>query len=202
MELGKISKQGLITVCTRYPNVAHSIINLFQDRQASREESSRSARKSNRHSLPLKMKLKIRPKEAGYPPFILDGFFRDISVGGVCVVLDAKHKNIASIVKNIKDAGVTIFIPGGGFTLNVSGLVVWSRGVISNGKKTLALGIQFKGMTPKVSGLLVVLPICCIRFNNFHIQTWLQVPAFSLQSVCRYPREDLRCRPHGADQFS
>lgn len=155
-ELGKISKQGLITICTRYPNVAHSIINLFKDRQAGRKESSLPARKSNRHLLPLKMKLKIRPKEAGYPPFILDGFSRDISVGGVCVVLDAKHKNIVSLAKNIKDAGVTIFMPGGGFTLNVSGSVIWSRGVISNGKKTLALGIQFKGMTPKVSGLLVV----------------------------------------------
>jgi len=155
-ELGKISKQGLITICTRYPNVAHSIINLFKDRQEGRKESSLLARKSKRHLLPLKMKLKIRPKEAGYPPFILDGFSRDISVGGVCVVLDAKHKNIVSLAKNIKDAGVTIFIPGGGFTLNVSGSVIWSRGVISNGKKTLALGIQFKGMTPKVSGLLVV----------------------------------------------
>ena len=155
-ELGELSKKGLITICARYPNIAHSIINLFKDRQAIRKESLQPARKSNRHSLPLKMKLKIRPKEAGYPPFILDGFSRDISVGGVCVVLDTKHKNIASIAKNIKDAGVTIFIPGGGFTLNVSGSVIWSRGVVSNGKKTLALGIQFKGMTPKVSGLLVV----------------------------------------------
>ena len=156
VELGKISKQGLITICTRYPNVAHSIISLFKDRHAGRKESSRLARRSNRRSLPLKMKLKIWPKEAGYPPFILDGFSRDISVGGVCVVLDAIHKNIVSIAKNIKNAGVTIFIPGGGFTLNVSGSVVWSRGVVSNEKKTLALGIQFKGMTPKVSGLLVV----------------------------------------------
>ncbi len=155
-ELGKISKQGLITICTRYPNVAHAVINLFKDHQASRKESPLPARESNRHLLPLKMKLKIRPKEAGYPPFILDGFSRDISVGGVCVVLDAKHKNIVSLAKNIKDAGITIFIPGGGFTLNVSGSVIWSRGVMSNGKKTLALGIQFKGMTPKVSGLLVV----------------------------------------------
>ena len=156
MELGNISKQGLITICTRYPNVAHSIINLFKDRQARRKESPRPDRKSNRHSLPLKMKLKIRPKEAGYSPFILDCFSRDISIGGVCVVLDSKHKNIISIAKNIKDAGVTILMPGGGFTLNVSGSVTWSRGVISNGKKTLALGIQFKGMTPKVSGMLVV----------------------------------------------
>jgi len=156
VELGKISKQGLITICTRYPNVANSIINLFKDREEGRKESSRQARKSNRHSLPLKMKLKIWPKEAGYPPFILDGFSRDISVGGVCVVLDTKHKNIGFIAKNIKDAGVTIYIPGGGFTLNVSGSVVWSRGVIGNDRKTLALGIQFKGMTPKISGLLVV----------------------------------------------
>ncbi|MCP4367725.1 MAG: cyclic nucleotide-binding domain-containing protein [Deltaproteobacteria bacterium] len=155
-ELGKISKQDLIGICTKYPNVAHLIISLFKHRQEGKKASSLPARESNRHLLPLKMKLKIRPKESNHSPFILEGFSRDISVGGVCVVLDLKHKNIVSIAKNIKDAGVTIFIPGGGFTLNVSGSVIWSRVVISNGKKTLALGIQFKGMTPKVSGLLVV----------------------------------------------
>ncbi len=156
VELGIISKENLIGICTRYPNVAHLIIGLFQDRQKGKKVSSLPARESNRHLLPLKMKLRIQPKEADLSPFILEGFSRDISVGGVCVVLDAKHKNIVSIAKNIKDAEVTIFIPGGGFTLNVSGSVMWSRAVISNGKKTLALGIQFKGMTPKVSGLLVV----------------------------------------------
>jgi len=155
-ELGKISKQDLIGICTKYPNVAHLIINLFKHRQEGKKVSSLPARESNRHLLPLKMKLKFRPKKASDSPFIMDGFSRDISVGGVCVVLDAKHKYIVSIAKNIKDAEVTIFIPGGGFTLNVSGSVIWSRAVISNGKKTLALGIQFKGMTPKVSGLLVV----------------------------------------------
>ena len=155
-EIGKISKQDLIAICTRYPNIAQSIINLFKNRLEGRKESSLPAREANRHQLPLKMKLKIWPKEANNSPFILDGFSRDISIGGVCVVLDAKHENIASIAKNIKGARVTIFIPGGGFTLNVSGSVIWSRGVISNSKKTLALGIQFKGMTPKVSGLLIV----------------------------------------------
>jgi len=155
-ELGKISKQDLIGICTKYPNVAHLIISLFKHRQEGKKASSLPARESNRHLLPLKMKLKIRPKEADHSPFILEGFSRDISVGGVCVVLDTKYKNIVSIAKNIKDAEVTIFIPGGGFTLNVSGSVIWRRAVISNGKKTLALGIQFKGMTPKVSGLLVV----------------------------------------------
>ncbi|NNK86523.1 MAG: PilZ domain-containing protein [Desulfobacterales bacterium] len=114
------------------------------------------ARESNRHQLPLKMKLKIWPKEPDNSPFMLEGFSRDISIGGVCVVLDARDVDIASIAKKIKDARVTIFIPGGGFTLNVSGSVIWCRGVISNSKKTLALGIQFKGMTPKVSGLLIV----------------------------------------------
>jgi hypothetical protein len=156
VELGKISKEDLIAICTRYPNVAHSIINLFKNRLEGRKESSLPAREANRHQLPLKMKLKIWPKEADNSPFILDGYSRDISVGGLCVVLDPKHENIASLAKNIKDAKVAIFIPGGGFTLNVSGSVIWCRAVIWNGKKTLALGIQFKGMTPKVSGLLIV----------------------------------------------
>ncbi|MBT8352549.1 MAG: cyclic nucleotide-binding domain-containing protein [Deltaproteobacteria bacterium] len=155
-EVGKISKQDLIAICTRYPNIANSIIALFKNRLEGRKESSLPARESNRHQLPLKMKLKIWPKEPDNSPFMLEGFSRDISIGGVCVVLDARDVDIASIAKKIKDARVTIFIPGGGFTLNVSGSVIWCRGVISNSKKTLALGIQFKGMTPKVSGLLIV----------------------------------------------
>ena len=89
-------------------------------------------------------------------PFTLDGYSRDISVGGICVVLDAKYANITSIFKTLKNAQINISFPGEAFTLNVWGKIVWSRNVSFEGEKTLALGIQFKEMTPKMSGMLVV----------------------------------------------
>jgi len=41
-------------------------------------------------------------------------------------------------------------------TLNVSGSVVWSRDVSYEGQQTVALGIRFKDMAPKLSGMLMV----------------------------------------------
>lgn len=156
-ELGKISKLGMIRVCKSYPNVARAIIKLFEDCAASAKEgSSRPYRKTGRQSLPIKMKVKVQPKEADYPPFIIDGYSRDISIGGICLVLDAKNTNIDSIDNTIKNAGIEISIPGEAFSLNVAGNVSWSKEVLSDGKKTLALGIKFKKMTPKMSGMLIV----------------------------------------------
>ncbi|NNK84120.1 MAG: cyclic nucleotide-binding domain-containing protein, partial [Desulfobacterales bacterium] len=43
-EVGKISKQDLIAICTRYPNIANSIIALFKNRLEGRKESSLPAR--------------------------------------------------------------------------------------------------------------------------------------------------------------
>lgn len=157
VESGKISKLGLIRVCKSYPNVARAIIKLFEDYSvAAKEGSLRPDRKAGRQSLPIQMKVRVLPKEADYPPFIIDGYSRDISVGGVCIVLDPKNTNVDSIDETIKNAGIEISLPGEAFTLNFAGNITWSKKVFNNGKKTLALGIQFKDMTPKMSGMLVV----------------------------------------------
>jgi hypothetical protein len=41
-------------------------------------------------------------------------------------------------------------------TISVLGKIVWSKEAVFEGQKSVALGIQYQNMTPKLSGLLVV----------------------------------------------
>jgi CRP-like cAMP-binding protein len=162
VELGRISRPRLLEVCKKYPNVGRGLITLYKENSAAvKKKSVRAGRKSERHPLPIRMNLEVYPEEykdqVDTNPYILDGYSRDISIGGVCVVLDAKYANITSIFKTLKNAKIKLSFPGEAFTLNVWGKIVWSRTVSFEGEKTLALGIQFKEMTPKMSGMLVVL---------------------------------------------
>ena len=161
VELGKISRPRLLEVCKKYPNIGQGIVNLYRANTAATDKKAvQNIRRQKRHPLPIRMNLEVYPEKSDglldTNPFVLDGYSRDISVGGVCVVLDAKYANITSIFKTLKDAKINISFPGEAFSLNVWGKIVWTRNVSFEGEKTLALGIQFKEMTPKMSGMLVV----------------------------------------------
>jgi hypothetical protein len=74
----------------------------------------------------------------------------------MCIILDAKYTNIPTVYKSIKNARIEISLPGEALTINVSGAIVWNKEVYYQGQQTVALGIQFEDMSPKLSGLLVV----------------------------------------------
>jgi hypothetical protein len=58
--------------------------------------------------------------------------------------------------QDIKNARVQISMASEAMTISVSGKIVWSKEVVSEGQKSIALGIQYQNMTPKLSGLMVV----------------------------------------------
>jgi CRP-like cAMP-binding protein len=156
-ELARISRDRFIQICRRHTPVELGIIDLLKARSNIDDtETLRAVRKADRHKLPLKMNLKIWPGTAGYYGLILDGKSRDISVGGMCIVLDAKYANVPSIYKNIKNAKIEISMPSEAMTINVLGSIVWSNAVYQEKQRTVALGIRFEEMSPQMSGLLVV----------------------------------------------
>jgi CRP-like cAMP-binding protein len=156
-ELVRISRNKLIQICKRYTRIELGIIDLFKARSNKEEvEALRAVRKTDRHKLPVKMNLKIWPGTAGYYGLILDGLSRDISVDGMCIVLDSKYANVPSIYRNIKNAKIEISMPSEAMTLNVLGSIVWSNEVYHEEQRTVALGIRFEEMSPQMSGLLVV----------------------------------------------
>jgi CRP-like cAMP-binding protein len=156
-ELMKISRSRLMEVSAKYPGIERALASLLENsRKKARTAPVRGDRKAGRHPLPIKIHLEVYPDDADDTPLMLQGFSRDISVGGVCVVVDAKYANISKYLMALSNAEIQVCIPGEAMTLNVSGSVVWSREVSFEGQKTVALGIRFKDMAPKLSGMLVV----------------------------------------------
>ena len=156
-ELVRILQENMRQVCRRHPRIELAIINLFKVRSEKENLLSlQSVRKADRHRLPLKMNLKIWPGSAGHYGLILDGFCRDISVDGMCIVLDAKYANVSSIYKSIQNAKIEMSMPSEAVTIKVLGSIVWSKEVYDEQGRTIALGIRFEEMSPQMSGLLMV----------------------------------------------
>ena len=100
--------------------------------------------------------MQIYPGKSGQHPIVLDGYSRDVSIGGMCIVLDPGYEHLPSMYEEIKDSRVQISMANEAMKLSVSGKIVWSKDVVFDDQHTIALGIQYQKMTPKLSGLAVV----------------------------------------------
>ena len=144
-----LSRQTLLQICEKYPNVdlALQTMGVFQS-DYRKEILLKKSRKDQRHQFVRKMTIEIHPESSDNFPIILEGYSKDLSIGGTCVVLDEKDvsvaKSIASFSKTIKDSKVKISFLSEGMELKVSGKIAWTQEVSFHGEKTLALGIQFQ----------------------------------------------------------
>ncbi len=155
-ELVKLSKINLMKVCVRYPEVERALEDMFSSRSGIEEkENSIKDRVGCRHQVPVKVQLQIQSESNGNPPLTVAGRSRDMSIGGICVVLDAQYRDHPSLKNGIKDANVQISFPSEEFTVSVSGEVIWSRLIDIEQDTALALGIKFQEMSPKSRGLLL-----------------------------------------------
>ncbi len=155
VELLKISKIKLTSLCKEHPNFNLLMRNLCKSRfESNREGYSKRIRKAIRHQLPMQVNLKIFLEECGKPPLSLSGFTDDISMGGTCVVLGPKYivGDITQLTgKNVK---IQLSLPIESISLNILGNIVWGKGIHVEGKKTAIVGIQFKDINPVDQGIL------------------------------------------------
>jgi CRP-like cAMP-binding protein len=157
-ELVRITKSNLIKICEKYPNIEMGLIDLYNVRKKTGNGKMLSkVRKIGRHQLPLKINLHIFTNANQTEPLIIDGYSRDVSIGGLCVVLDGKYKSISAIYKNIKTAKIEMSLPDEELALKVSGNIVWSREFSWKKKKIVALGFRFKEMAPKFKGMFFMM---------------------------------------------
>jgi CRP-like cAMP-binding protein len=161
VDLLKIPKQMLMPIFKKYSNVESGLqaVSVFRS-EFRKAKLLKKNRKSQRHETMIKMSLEVYPHSSANYPIILEAYSKDISVGGTCVVLDANDisvaKSVASFSKTIKNSKVKINFPSGGLELKVSGKIAWTRETIERGKKTLAVGIHFQDLSPKLRGMLFV----------------------------------------------
>ncbi|MBW2408304.1 MAG: cyclic nucleotide-binding domain-containing protein [Deltaproteobacteria bacterium] len=158
-ELLRISKTNLIKICKKYPNIEMRLLDLYHVRKKSDDNAGESEkiRKIGRHQLPLKINLHIFTNVNQHEPLVLDCYSRDVSVDGLCVILDGKYKSISSIYQNVKTAKIELSLPKEELALKVSGSIVWSREFSWKKRKIVALGFQFKNMSPKFRGMFFMM---------------------------------------------
>ena len=159
VELVKISRKKLMNLCREYPNIELAIIDLFNIRSAPEEKSQfQSIRKADRYQLPIKMSLEIPPIGSFTSPLTIDGYSSDISISGICVVLNGKSEHIghllASEPETADNSHVHVNFPGETMELKVLGNIMWRHQIHFNGHKTLAMGIRFEEDSPKLQGML------------------------------------------------
>ncbi|CAB1056117.1 hypothetical protein D1BOALGB6SA_851 [Olavius sp. associated proteobacterium Delta 1] len=156
-ELVKISKVKLRRICKKHPNIELGLIDLLKARsEIGAEGLLRRVRKIDRHILPINIEMQIFPGKSGDNQIVLDGYTRDVSIGGMCIVLNAKYAHGPSMYQDIRNVQIRMSMPGDAMIVSVAGKIVWSKQVYAEDEKTVALGIQYKSMTPKLGGLLVV----------------------------------------------
>ena len=155
-ELIKIPKINLMKVCVKHPQVEDLLIGLFGSQSGIEEkEDLRKDRIGDRQEIPLKVHLQIHPISNKEQPLSISGYSKDISIGGMCVVLNSEYRSIASFEDCIKDAAVQITLPAEELSLTVKGTVIWSRQINTGEEDTVALGMRFQEMSPKARGLLL-----------------------------------------------
>lgn len=157
-ELIRITKSNLMKICEKYPNIEMGLIDLYKVRKKNGNNDLLSkVRKLGRHQLPLKINLHIFTNANQKEPLIIDGYSRDVSIGGLCVILDGKYKSISAISKNIREAKIEMSLPEEELVLKVAGSIVWSREFSWKKKKIVALGFRFKDMSPKFKGMFFMM---------------------------------------------
>ena len=96
----------------------------------------------------------------------LSGYSSDVSIGGICFILDEISLNssseISSFEDGIKNAKVQVNFLIEDLKVSIPGKIAWLSQVSHEGRKTIALGIQFDEMSPKLKGILMMF------FNSFH----------------------------------
>ena len=159
VELVKISRQKLMKLCREFPNIELALIDLFKIRLGPEESSlPQMARKAERYQLPIKLNLELTSKGSLETPLIIDGYSSDISIGGICVVLNGRSEHIGNLLDSMPETAdnhqIRVSFPGETMELKVWGNIVWRHQIHFNGSKTLALGIQFEENSPKLRGML------------------------------------------------
>jgi hypothetical protein len=159
-EVIRIHKKSLAELSRRHPDVVEALREICAAEilpgAGGRTADSRVKRSDGRSDLTVKLSIRLVAQPQGSPPLILKGSSNNISVGGACVTLEAPDTGkLPPSLKGLA-AKVHVSLPDESISMSILGCVAWAHPVIVNGKVSMVLGIQFKKMTPRLIGYLIV----------------------------------------------
>jgi len=161
-ELVRIPKEKLMRICRKYPNIELGIIDLLSIRSITDKEAPvDEIRRETRYKFTLRLELEIYPEDDPEQAIYLEGDSEDISIGGMSIAIEPTNirepHTISSLEKTISTSRINVSVVTQTLLLKISGKIAWHREIVHNGSKTLALGMQFDEMSPKIRGLLFAL---------------------------------------------
>ena len=157
VELLKISQPDLLTLCGEYPDLEAGMKNLLLAQALAKEEKPASYhRKTSRRQLAIMLSLDILDSDPGRHPLSVKGFTSDISLGGICVIIDPRYRDIPVRDLINRQAKIRISLPDETISLTIMGRMAWYKETEIDGQPTIAAGVQFREMPPKLRGLLIV----------------------------------------------
>jgi CRP-like cAMP-binding protein len=155
VELVKITKENLIEIRNTFPSVGPAIAEMFAN-QRKRAPAPRVSRKTRRRAIPVTVALEVLAFDESNPVLKLNGFAKDLSIGGACLVLDEGIYPTRSRRLIGKSVNIMMSPSNGAITLNIKGAIVWSQVITTEVGDSQVIGIQFDDMPPNLSGLLLV----------------------------------------------
>ena len=157
VELLKISKPDLLTLCGEHPDLQIGLKSLVEEQNLTdTERPAKFYRKTSRRKLSITLYLEIFAREPGKHPAVVKCFTSDLSLGGVCVVVDPRYRDLPVEDMINRKSRLSISLPNESISLTILGRVAWYKETAMDGEDTYAIGIQFNEMPPRLRGLLIV----------------------------------------------
>ena len=158
----RITRKKLFAICQKYQKIELALMDLFNIRsKIDVGDSHAKLRRSQRFQLMLSLNLIVYPKASSKKTINLNGFTSDISISGMCYILDDESYKLSlnnpTFSQTLQNAQVQINLSVESLSLTVKGRVAWKREVSFEGRKTLSLGISFETLSPKIKGMLISL---------------------------------------------
>jgi CRP-like cAMP-binding protein len=169
VELVKISKPVLKATCYRYPRIRGLIERLSRVRAPhGGDRSWQTVRRTCRYCLPADVALAFDSENTD-EKIAVHGTTRDLSTGGVCVVLK-NDTNLGDFEKLLQQPPMLTILEGNRMVLNgLSGRVAWRKTVGGRTRPTHMLGITFDPMAEETA---IALNAFCTISNDEQDMIW------------------------------
>ena len=168
VELVKISKPVLKATCYRFPRIRELLERLSRIRTPQGDRAWQTVRRSCRYCLPADIKIEFMSDDTGKKRFV-HGTTRDLSTGGICVVLknDTSRSDIDAVLKQKP----TLTILEGNRTVidGLIGNVAWRKTVGRETRPTHIVGITFDPMADETA---IALNAFCTISNDEQDMIW------------------------------
>jgi len=157
VELIQVTKPNMLTLCGEHPDLQIGLKNLLEDNNLFQEDHpAKFYRKTSRRKLSVTLHLDILAREPGKHPITVKCYTSDMSLGGVCVFVDPRYRDLPIQDLVNRKTKLRISLPDESISLTILGRLAWYKESDLDGEDTYAIGIQFNEMPPRLRGLLIV----------------------------------------------